>query len=227
MADPVRHRALFFYAEIYRVPSKSGWTTVGEGIAVGTPGHAIVRPIEGHGRFPTLMWGPTAQGYTDGATVAGGLLYSYGCVTDFLTKECRVARVPLAEALDLTRWTYYAGSGGWTSDPTAAVTVFDGGAAGNSVVYDPYLGAYFALYSGVFSNDVYYRVAPTPWGPWSAQTLLFTGRPGYQSAPDYAALVHAEFAQRGGQVQYVTYVHATGFLRSEIRLVRVVLAKAT
>jgi len=220
VADPLRNRALFFYDEIYRVSGQAGWTNIGAGIAVGTPDRKFVRPQ--NGSDTPNMWGPNEVAYAGGSLVVGTTMYSYGCVAGFLVMHCRVARVTLADALDKSRWTYYAGSGMWSANPSAAVVVFDGGAAGNSVFYSPYLGMYVAIYSGVFSNNVYYRVSWTPWGPWSDQTFLFTGRQGWNDNADYAALAHPEFAQESGRIQYVTYAHTYGFLRQNLPIVRVV-----
>jgi hypothetical protein len=110
----------------------------------------------------------------------------------------------------------------WSADQRDAVTVFQGGAAGNTVTYDAYLGEYIAIYSGVLSNDVFYRVSNTPWGPWSDQAFAFTGRPPTAGSIDYAAEAHPEFAQGDGQTQYVTYAHRTGFLQMDLPLVQVV-----
>ncbi len=84
-----------------------------------------------------------------------------------------------------------------------------------------------AFYCGVYSNDVFYRVSYTPWGPWSDQALLFTGKPGWNNNTDYAALAHPEYAQGNGKIQYVTYAHTTGFLHMDLPLVQVVFGKPT
>jgi Domain of unknown function (DUF4185) len=228
VSDPARHRALFFYVEIWRIAGQSSWKYIGEGIAVGTPDGKIVRPIENPGSLtPTLMWGAKEVGFGGGTMVVGSTLYAYGCVAQFLTMHCDVARVPLAEALDRAQWRYYAGNGKWSPNQADAVPVFDGGAAGNSVFFNPYLGEFMAIYSGVYSNDVFYRVSYTPWGPWSDQALLFTGKPGWHNNADYVALAHTEFAQANGQIQYITYAHTIGFLHMDLPLVQVVFGKPT
>ena len=132
-----------------------------------------------------------------------------------------VGQVALENATVPADWTYYTASGTWSSNPADAVTIFQGGAAGNSVFYDDYLGMYVAIYSGVYSDDFFYRVSYTPWGPWSDQTQFFTGLPGYQGNADYATLAHPEFAQGNGQTQYITYVQDTGFLQQVLQLVQV------
>jgi len=228
LADPARNRVLVFYGEIWRAPGYPGWKYIGSGIAVGTPAGGMTRPLQNPGSpTPTLMW--TAKdhevGMDGGYVVAGPMLFSYGCVGGFLVMDCKVGRVPLAHALDKTLWRYYAGNGTWSASQAEAATVFQGGAAGQSVFYVPYLGMYMAVYSGVFSDDVYYRVSSTPWGPWSDQALIFTGQPGWEGNPDYAGRVHTELAQQDGRVQYVTYVHTTGFLQQDLPLVQVVFGE--
>jgi hypothetical protein len=168
------------------------------------------------------MWKGDEVGYIGGSVVVGEHMYSYGCSPDWIIMHCRVARVALADALDRSRWRYYAGDGRWSADAADAVTVFDGGAAGNSVFYVPFLGQYMAVYSQPFTNDLMYRVAFQPWGPWSDAGLLFTGDAAWQNNFDYAGFAHPEFATLDGRVQYVTYVRTTGLLRQEIPLAEVV-----
>mgnify|MGYP001089486957 CR=1 FL=1 len=111
---------------------------------------------------------------------------------------------------------------GWTAETVPELPPFQGGAAGNSLFWVPALQKYIVVYSGVFSSDVFYRTADRIWGPWSDQTYLFTGLPNsYDDTADYAAMAHPEFAEQNGNVQYIAYVHITGFLQNDIRLVRV------
>ncbi|MEP7347527.1 MAG: DUF4185 domain-containing protein, partial [Gemmatimonadaceae bacterium] len=199
IADPQRGRALVFYFELWRDPAQSGWTNIGSGIAIGAPNGTFTRPILNPGSpDPTLLWDSTEVAYGDGATVVNDTLISYGCVTRFVTKRCRVARVPLGDALVKSKWQYYAGSGQWSPDTANAVFVLSGGAAGNTIFYNAYLGRYVAVYSGVFSDDVFFRVSKNAWGPWSAQTKLFTGRPGWRGNTSYAGEAHPEFSEQNG-----------------------------
>ena len=89
------------------------------------------------------------------------------------------------------------------------------------MTWNPYLNEYLAVYSLNYSNDVMYRVSASPQGPWSDAKLMFTGLPGYQDQPNYAAASHAELAMANGKTLFVTYVHNTGFLQQEIRQVLV------
>lgn len=224
--DPARQRVLFFYYELWRSPTITGWKTVGSGIAVLDSSGKITRPIENPtSKTPTLMWGQTDLAYNAGAVVVSGTLYGYGCTAGFLVQNCQVARVPLAGALDISQWTYYAGNNTWSANPADGVVIFQGGAAANQVFYNPYLGVFMNIYNPALDNDMYFRVSYTPWGPWSAQTFLFKGETPYLGSVNYAGQAHVEFAQGDGQTQYVTYAHPTGFLREDLPINQVVFGK--
>jgi hypothetical protein len=221
--DPTRNRVLLPYIEIYRIIGSSSWTYVGTGVAVWATGGTVVRPVLSAGTStPTLMWKADDVAYNSGALFQGDTMYAYGCQAGFLVQHCRVARVSLADALDLSKWQYYTAAGTWSFTPADAVVIFDGGAAGNTVFYSAYLGEYVAVYSAIYSDKLMYRVSSTPWGPWSGEALLFTARPGWNGSTSYAGGAHPEYAQGNGQTQYVTYFHTTGFLRGDIPLVKVV-----
>ena len=219
--DPARNRSLIFYNEIWRVAGQSTWTEIGVGIAIWQNGK-ITRPVVNPGtKYPVLMWTGAQTGYAGGWATVGDTLYAYGCAAGFLVQNCSVAQVALESVTVPADWTYYTASGGWSANQADAVTLFQGGAAGNSVFYDDYLGMYVAIYSGVYSDDVFYRVSYNPWGPWSNQTQIFVGLPGWEGNADYATLAHPEFAQGNGQTQYITYVQDTGFLQQVLQLVQV------
>ena len=220
--DPARNRVLFFYYELERISGQSTWHGIGVGIATWTPGHPVVRPIEsGTGRFPTLMWSADEPDFADGATVVGSTLYAYGCTAGFLVQNCDLGRASLAHATTPSAWTYYDGSG-WSADLSKAVTVLQGGAAGTSVSWVPYLGEYMAVYMPPLTNEIVDRVAPEPWGPWSAPSNVTATETPYQGTVDYAGMAHPEFAQDDGQIQYVAYYQPTGPFSGDDRWVQIV-----
>lgn len=221
VAIPGTTAAYQFYGKVFRGGDIQGFQPLGAGIAIEIGGK-FIRPVEAPGTTePTLMWQGDEVAYAGGALVENGLLYAIGCQGGFLVENCRIARVPVLEALIKQSWRYYAGGDSWSTDPNAAVTIFQGGAAGNSVFYDKALQEYIAIYSGIFSNNVYYRAAKHLWGPWSNETLLFVGQQGQDGTIDYAALAHPEFEENNGLTQYVTYVQTTGFLQQALQLVKV------
>jgi hypothetical protein len=224
--DEARNRLLLFYVEIQRINGQPDWTTLGAGIAVMTADGKVTRPVQNPGSSrPQLLWDNADGGYIWGSVVVADMLYAYQCVPNWVVMECNVGRVPLANALVKSQWRYYAADGSWSANEADAVKLFEGGAAGNSVFYNDYLGAYMAIYAQPFSDDVMYRVADNPWGPWSDAALLFTGQAGWNGTNNYAAFAHPEFSTGDGQVQYITYVHTTGFLRQELPLTKVVFER--
>jgi hypothetical protein len=220
--DPTHNRALLFYYELLRTVGQSTWTAVGVGIATWTAGSAPVRPIESPGSAnPTLLFDGTDPDFADGATVVGSMLYVYGCTAGYLVQNCDVARVPVAQATVQSAWRYFAGNGVWSPDLSQAVTDFQGGAAGTSVTWLPYLDEYQAIYMPPFANEIVQRVAPEPWGPWSAASNVAATATPASGDTDYAGMAHAEFAQDDGQVQYVAYYQPLGGLNAEDHWVQI------
>jgi hypothetical protein len=227
--DPASAQVIVPFGEIVRGGDIKGFQSVGAGLAVGrvlSNGFlGLTRPAQNPGsQSPTLMWSAGEQSFTDESFILDGMYYAYGGKGVFVTTEELLARVPLPQLLQSAAWTYYAGNGEWSSNVGDAVPVFDGGAAGSTVYYNQYLSVWMAIYSGNFSNDLYYRVAYAPEGPWSDQALLFTGIAGYNNNADYAGHVHPEFSPDGGMTEYVDYVHSTGAFGQNLPLVKVVFA---
>jgi Domain of unknown function (DUF4185) len=220
--DPARDRALIFFGTVYR-GSDIGFTGVGGGIAVlSLKDKTVSRPVQNPDPTvadPTYLWGRNEQQYTGGYLLVGDMLYNYGGVGKFLSTQVHVARVPLADALDKSKWRYYDGKGVWSANPADSKHVYVGGAAGDTLFWSDHLGMYVTVFQPFLSNDVFYRVANHPEGPWSEQAYLFTAQQG--TDPSYAARVHTEYAKDGGRVQYITYVKNTGFLAQELPLVEV------
>jgi hypothetical protein len=218
--DPKRHRELVFFVSVYRGAS-IGFTPQGGGIALANATFTTVtRPVQNpdpNAPEPTYLWNAKEIAYTNGYVLDGDMLYLYGGDAVGLQTHVHVARVPLADALDKTKWTYWTGTT-WSADKTASATIYRGGAAGDTVFFDAYLGVYVTVYQAYLSNDIVYRVANHPEGPWSNATLMFTARQG--TDPSYAARVHPEFSENGGQTIYVTYVMNTGLLQQSLQLVR-------
>jgi hypothetical protein len=223
--DPARGRELVFFGAVYRGPD-IGFNGVGAGIAVADPGFTTVtRPVQSldpDAPEPSYMWAAGEQSYTGGYVVVGDMLYCYGGHGVGLATHVHVARVPLADALDKTKWTYWTADG-WSTKNQHLATVYQGGAAGDTVFWDAWLGLFVTVYQPFQDNGVYYRVANHPEGPWSAPAPLFTAQQG--TDPSYAARVHTEYEEGGGQVEYVTYVKNTGLLAQELPLVKVTFGR--
>jgi hypothetical protein len=223
VADPARHRILTTYGKLCRgsapgtaCASDFVGQPLGMGIlALDMKTHraqrltesGLAQPIgSAEGADPTLLFPPEFAFGGTAAVVVNGMFYGYGACTNFL---CAVGRVPLADVMNRSKWRYYAGDDGdgrprWSSDPADAKQVMESGAAGGTVSWNPAMHAYLDIYMDGISSQAVYRTAPTPWGPWSDKTVMFTGTP-TNTLWDYACYSHAEYQQRDGLTQYVTY----------------------
>jgi hypothetical protein len=239
LADPDRGRVLIFYQKICRGRYDESPCTgvlgkpLGSGIAVldmrteqvtrltvtGRPPAASVE-----GPDPTAFFPPGSE-FTASALTVGETAYVYGACTVF---GCKLARVPLAGIADRAAWTFFTGrdrtgADRWSSDPARSVNTVAAGAAGHTVLWNPALRCFMNLLIPYGTNRAEFQVGGSPFGPWSRpRPLLDTAAPAPHQV-NYALFGHAEYAERGGLVQYVTYYQPdTGHLR----LVRVTFAPA-
>jgi len=220
VSDPDRARELVFYAKIYAEPGDLNFRWVGNAIAVWNDVDRAPTRIEASSR---MMFAEPAQGYGNTSVVVGDDLYVYGCGSgEGLKKPCRVARVPLADALDVTKWRYFTGNGAWSTAAEDARAVLDANDV-LSVAYNPYLSEYLAVYVPPLTNRVMMRTARRPEGPWSAPVEAFTTRTPARFWV-YDAQAHPELERNGGRTQYVTYSMTTDDTKGEMRLVEVELA---
>jgi len=235
VADPAHHRILVFYGKLCRGgldsgPCASGFVgqELGTGIvSVDMKTHQIARMDIEHqdpaltspeGADPTLQFSPSENWGTGGAVLVGQELYAYGDCSS--TDACGVARVPIGEVQDRSAWTFYDGEQNgqpvWGTDPATAVPVMTGGAAGETVQYDPSTKQYMNTYMPFLSDEVLFQTAPHPWGPWSTPQKMFDTPT--TSGVEYAAFAHPEYTTDNGLTRYFTYyTSSTG----EQRLVKV------
>jgi hypothetical protein len=219
VADPDRHRALLFYSLVSARPGE--FHSIGSSVAIwenfaDRPIRPAVDPpvVPDH---PELLFKQEERPFGAAALMKNGMLYAYGCEAPGLAKPCKLGRVSPADVLDRRAWSFYAGSGKWTSELSDAADVFDGQDI-MSVSYNDFLEQYVAIYSRVLSQDVVIRTAPSPEGPWSEEVRAFTVFPPKDGGNVYDALAHPEYNVDGGRIMFVTYTRGTGPLASEMRL---------
>ena len=222
VADPAHHRILVFYGKLCRGgldsgPCASGFIgqQIGSGIVSVDMRTKVATRLEiehqdpnltsPEGADPTLLF-PVDQAWGNGgAVLVGNELYAYGGCTD--AHACGVARVPVDRVQDRAAWQYYTGAGHgpaqWSSDPSKAVIVMQGGAAGETVHFDPTTHLYINTFEETLSDQVDFQTAPTPWGPWGTPTHLFTAAK--STNWNYAAFAHPEYTTNHGLTRYYTY----------------------
>lgn len=226
ITDPVSTHALVFYT-VQSVDQYGKFQGVGGSVAIWQsfdqlpqrPTFSPVLVVD----HPDLMFSQSDPSFGSAAVISNGVLYVYGCGndTDGLDKGCRLGKVNPANVQDRTTWTFYSGSGRWSSSVSDATPVFNGLDI-LSVSWNNYLQRYIAVYSSLFSQNVMLRTASAPEGPWSDELLAFTAL-SPASGNTYDAQAHSEFDAHGGQTIYVTYSRSLAAGGSEVRLVAVQL----
>jgi hypothetical protein len=209
--------AWIFYQRLLVHPGDLNYQALDVGLARLTSGATIAS------RDPAPLFTAPTPAYALGAVVDGGFVYLYATtpVAGALDSTCTVVRAPLASAPDPAAWTTWDG-GAWNADLTRAATVLHGPPGDLSVSFNAHLNAFLAVYSGIFSNDVWMRTAPRPEGPWSDERKLFTAI-APSSGTDYAGKEHPELAQDGGAQIVVSTARSTGNFQGEVRLAQVPL----
>ena len=217
IAAPAGNEAWIFYQRLLVHPGDLNYQPLDVGLARLTTGSTIAT------RDPAPLFTAPTPAYSLAALADGGFVYLYAAtpVAGQLDSTCTVVRAPLASAADPTAWSAWDG-GAWNADLTRAATVLHGPPGDLSVSMNAHLGAYLAVYSGIFSNDVWMRTAPRPEGPWSDAGKLFTAI-APTSGNDYAGKEHPELAEDDGAGIVVSTARPTGNLRGEVRLARVEL----
>jgi hypothetical protein len=227
VADPARNRALVFYQLVSAQPGNFNFQTIGYSVAVwqnfaDLPQRPTINPAAAH---PDLLFSQSQPSFGSAALVKGDTLYAYGCYNSNFSVPCVLGRVNLADVTNLSVWTFYAGNGNWSSQPSDARWVFSANHILN-VSWNDYLQRYVAVYNQPLSGNVMIRTAPAPEGPWSAEVMAFEAlQPAPGQSPVDDAQAHPEYNANGGQTIFVTYTHGTGPFTSEERLVSVQLQR--
>ena len=216
ISDPARDRVLFTYGKLCRGGQAGTFCSgpMGKGLGMGiaaidmTTGKVTrltatgrTAPTGPDGRDETMFSGDKATAGGGAALTVGDNAYLYGKCDYF---DCVVARVALKDIADVSKWTWFDGAK-FVSDHTAAKkTGAQPGAAGNTVFYSPAMKAYVDVYMPYGSNEIWYRVGGSPMGPWGDGVKLLKTE-GSTTQPNYAMYGHAEFAEKNGLVQYLSY----------------------
>lgn len=204
---------IVYYLKLRVDPGFLNYTFLGTGVARVADGQTVAV------REPSLLFAPPEPLF-DHATVVGADVYVYGALPDASTSFA-VARVPLAQVTDRSAYRFWDGRA-WVTT-AAAVPVMEGIPGGMSVSYNPHLGQYLAVHSGILTNTVFMRVAKRPEGPWSDAVAMFTGLDPAPGRVDYAGSEHPELATDGGRKLVVSYYRPLSEFTGEVHLVEVTL----
>jgi hypothetical protein len=229
VVNPADDSALIFYMVVSAQPGNFNFQGMGTSVATWQniqqqPQRPTLNPpiVPGH---PDLLFTQNEPGFGSAAFISDGMLYAYGC--DY-NSGCKLGKVAPANAQVRSAWSFYAGSGNWSTQIGDAVTVFND-ANILSISWNTFLQCYVAVYSPPFSQNVVIRNSANPEGPWSSEVVAFVAmQPAPGNGNVYDALAHAEYDANGGQTIYVSYSRATPApFSSEVRLVAVTLQPAS
>lgn len=229
VSDSSTNQAFVFYMVVYALPGAFNFQASGNSVALWQdfqqlPQRPTFNPaiVTGH---PDLMFNQDEPNFGTAAFISGGMLYVYGCGTPSNggDKGCRLAKVDPANAQERNSWSFYTGSGNWSSSVGDAVSVFTGSSI-MSVSWNNFLQQYVAVFSPPFSQNIEMRTAPNPEGPWSREVTAFVAMQPV-SGNVYDAHAHPEYDENSGETIFVTYSRSTGSFTSEVRLVSVQLQR--
>ncbi len=130
-----------------------------------TPSSVVLLPQDA-----TTAWGSAE-------VTSGGYVYVYGAVLDHANHGVygmKVARIPIGQSLDVSSWTYWAGSEWKAGETNAAIVQTLNELTG--VVADPdgngFIGV--SIPPGLFNDrTVDLSYAPSPEGPWTAPQSVY------------------------------------------------------
>jgi D-arabinan endo alpha-(1,5)-arabinofuranosidase len=128
-----------------------------------------------------------------------------------------LARVPQAQVLDMTAYTYWDGAA-WVSDADSAAVVADAPVGELSVAWNDYLGRWIMTYLNEFRRAIVIREAPELTGPWSEPLTLVSG-------DDYPSLYGA-FLHPWGSDGETIYFNMSQWGPYNVMLMRARLVKA-
>jgi len=163
-------------------------------------------------------------------------IYIYGTTEDvdgeIRRKSMILARVPETELDQFDRWRFYS-AGKWSTDFNTTSSLCSDMANEFSVSYLPAIGKYIVVYSEKgFSKNITMRLAPDPWGPWSAARRIYAcpeadrsedvfcyaakGHPDLSSAPDEIIITYVANSLDFAQVAADATLYRPRFLRVRI-----------
>lgn len=141
------------------------------------------------------LWPADAPGFGASVLRWHGAIYAYaGGPRTYL------ARLE-GEPDDARAYRYWDG-GRWLRDWHHAAPL-PGSGPELSVRYDPYLAGFLMIYLSPWERTLYARLAPAPWGPWSAARPLL--KCGDARALCYGAKQHVELDADGGRTVVLSY----------------------
>jgi hypothetical protein len=205
---------LLFYSTFYFISAVEAWVTELPRGAVSAPKPAapLFKLDEGGQGADKNPWGPL---FFNGPFLHDGFVYVYACnpkdVEQF-DKPCRLARVPLADALDLSAYRYYSGRADapWSSDKKDAAPAISGVFGDLTVAYNAHAKGFIAVFTSyACDGQIELHFAKRPEGPWQRFGQLETAplESAAQGTQNYRALHHPALESPKGDELVLSYLH--------------------
>jgi hypothetical protein len=194
-------------------PFPVNFRIVGSGMAVGDSGEWRFRRVTRNGSC--ILWGEEEPHFATAVLppARDGWLYMYGSRQDRSgTQAAYCARVTPGNIERPECYEYLASPlPSWSPSPAAALPAFHDMPNELSVSFNRHLGCYLAVHSLGLSGEIVGRTADSPWGPWSAPSLLWRVRPSGEHTLPYPRLIyagkeHPGLSREGGRILYITYI---------------------
>lgn len=210
--DPERSRALLIYGKVYSEPGAFNFSILGTSIAVWEDFDAgPTRPKVNAGLDDPNLLFDSSEGEFGIPAVADGYLYLFSCSGGpHNSNGCRLGRAKMADVLERSAWAFRTGNG-WSPEVGSAVALFSG-SPNMTVHWNEHLGRWLAVYMDW--GKIVARTAKRIEGPWSDPTTVFVPR----TDNPLHALAHAEYQERDGAVEYISYLDHKGFSLLSVRL---------
>jgi Domain of unknown function (DUF4185) len=158
--------SLFFAQDKLDPTAFFGVTSVGFGVALQTES-------AGFAPAPALLFTSDRPDYGSAVVAQGGMVFAFGCRngSGFLESDCSVSRVAEGSLQNASDYAFSIGGGQWSSDPDSAAVLFQG-ASDLSVTFDEITGEFWLTYIPPLGNQLTFRWALAPDGPWSGPIVL-------------------------------------------------------
>lgn len=153
-----------------------------------------------------LLFPASAPSLRFGMLGRDGNVYLYGCQERAQHQfDCLLVRAPVGAATS-ARGYQYRTVGGWSNDPSSAVTVLKTTQRELSISFNPYLRRYLTVFSVGGTNQIALHTAERPEGPFTQLATVVVPRGARASGELTTALEHPELASKCGKRLALTYL---------------------
>jgi hypothetical protein len=164
-----------------------------------------------------IPWSHENRLFGSSILVKGEECFIYGTVEETTKglpgKKMILAKAPLIQINDFGRWRFYS-RGEWLKEADGAEFIAENVANEFSVSFQPGINRYLLVYTkDSLSEDIVFRLAPKPHGPWSEPVLVYRCPEAKWDSKVfcYAAKGHPELSQSPEELLFTYTTNSTDF----------------